>query len=257
MITQADDRGLLAAAHRQLLGTLYPLDDDVTVPILLGWVEELVEIGLVRWRKTRDEVPVLELVNWGKHQRIDNAGRSQLGALLADEPLPASPIGAPGDPSDVRGESPRVAADRGLDHRPPTKEQGSPAIGEAALALARRANQGLAEHPTKPQPIPRIIGTAARSHAAAEEILAAGVPLAFAESAVYELAKSNTAEGEVRSLKYFVAGVVRAFQEAQEGTAAAGDRPDPTPTRKRGRGDRGAPQQYAYTGSTEKARWQE
>jgi hypothetical protein len=83
-----------------LLGLLYPHNDEVTTGELLGWIEELVSIGSVRWRETMDGAPILELTNWAKHQRVDNKGRSQLAGFLA-------PFAA------VRGEIPRVAASRG------------------------------------------------------------------------------------------------------------------------------------------------
>ena len=112
LITQADDEGLVAAAHRQLLGSLYPHDDDVTVPMLLAWVEELDTIGAVRWRSTTDGAPVLELVNWSKHQRVDNKGKSHLAANL--EPFAES-----------RGGSRRAAEVRRLDLGPRTLDLGS------------------------------------------------------------------------------------------------------------------------------------
>lgn len=107
LITQADDEGLVAAAHRQLLGALYPHDDDVTVGHLLGWIEELIAAGTLRWRSTRDGSPVLELVNWTKHQRVDNKGKSHLAATL-------SPVGStPEKPAARRRTSRKSAAGRG------------------------------------------------------------------------------------------------------------------------------------------------
>jgi hypothetical protein len=101
LITQADDEGLIPGAHRQLLGLLYPHDEDVTTAQLLIWVEELVSMGAVRWRSTVDGAPILELANWAKHQRVDNKGRSQLSGFLV--PLAES-----------RREPPRTAATRGI-----------------------------------------------------------------------------------------------------------------------------------------------
>lgn len=239
-ITQADDAGLLPGAHRQILGALYPLDDDVTMPILLGWIEELVDAGLVRWRQTRDGVPVLELVQWRKHQRIDNAGRSQLGALLVDPgAAPDSPPAGPDPAAAVRGDSRRTAAktlpkprevDSGLSAirgesplGPPTTDLGPRTLDQiisTACALSVRANQGLEQHPDTPQRIPRIIATSGRSHAAARTIVEAGVPLAFAERVVYALAKTHRADGEVKSLGYFVPGVLRAWEEEQARVAS-------------------------------------
>lgn len=246
-ITQADDIGLLAGAPRQLVGTLYPLDESVTAPMLRTWIDELVSIGLVRIRETRDGVPVLQIKNWSKHQRIDNAGRSQLGALLAespdDPPQSAATRGdptRPGPPIDALRDPPRAAATRGLDLLPPTKDLGPPTkdLGptttarDAAVVLAVAANRGLLEHPDKPQRIPRIHATQGRTLEAAERILSAGVPLAFAESAVYEFARSNTADGEVKSLGYFVDAVVRRWNEAQEEARIGNSSP---PTTRNGR----------------------
>lgn len=112
LITQADDEGLIAAAHRQLLGTLYPHDESVTTRDLIGWVEELVQIDLLRWRVTVDGAPVLEITNWAKHQRVDNKSNSRLAAVLV--PL-----------ADSRGESPRTAEVRGLDLGPGTVGPGT------------------------------------------------------------------------------------------------------------------------------------
>src|SRR5688572_13340331 len=70
LITQSDDDGLQFGTARQLLGTLFPHNDDVTEGMLMGWCEELRSIGAIRWRKTRHNAPVLELAKWGKHQTI-------------------------------------------------------------------------------------------------------------------------------------------------------------------------------------------
>lgn len=86
---------------------------------------------------------------------------------------------------------------------------------DAARELAIAANRGLSEHPTKPQPIPRIIASAGRSLEAAKEILAAGVPLEFATAEVYRIAKSHDADGVLTTLRYFTPGVVRAWQRQQ------------------------------------------
>lgn len=216
MITQADDAGLLAGAHRQLLGALYPLDEDVTIGVLLAWIEQLVAVGLVRWLATRDGVPVLQITNWTKHQRIDNAGRSQLGALLAESPRELPNL------AELRREPPRgldPASDpRGLDHRPPTTDLGSPVItdvsvSDAACVLSRAANRGLAEHPKQPQAMPPIIATGGRTHEATVAILEAGIPIPFAESAIYELAKNHTADRTVKSLMFFVEYAKRRWAE--------------------------------------------
>jgi hypothetical protein len=87
------------------------------------------------------------------------------------------------------------------------------AAGDFARELSIAANRGLAEHETRPQPIPRIIATSGRSHTAAEEFIAGGIPLEFAIAQVYRIAKSHDAEGEITSLKYFVAPSLRAWKQ--------------------------------------------
>lgn len=131
LITQADDEGLIPGAPRQLLGLLYPHDEDVASSLLIEWVEELVGIGAVRWRATLDGAPVLELSNWSKHQRVDNKGRSQLAGFLA--PL-----------AEVRGDSPPLAEVRGLDLGPRTKDQG-PRRGSTPARGASEAEAHLEE----------------------------------------------------------------------------------------------------------------
>lgn len=110
-----------------------------------------------------------------------------------------------------------------------------PAVfGDAINRLTAAANKGLAEHPVRPQPIPRIIATSGRSREATEIIVAAEIPIDFAESEVYRLAKSHNADGPITSLKYFVGGVCRAWE--QQGASADASRSKPKLSVARGRG---------------------
>lgn len=84
-----------------------------------------------------------------------------------------------------------------------------------AIALSVAANRGLAEHGKKPQPIPRIIATAARSLEAAEDLLKAGVPLDVAQREAYRIGRTHDAEGVVNSLRYFVQPIIRAHELSQ------------------------------------------
>jgi hypothetical protein len=83
-ITQADDDGLLPGNPRQLLAALFPMDETVTDRILAYWVKELVEIGVCRWRETLQGAPVLEIVQWERHQRVDHKGKSLLRPHLRE-----------------------------------------------------------------------------------------------------------------------------------------------------------------------------
>lgn len=147
MITQADDAGLLPGSPRQLLGALYPHDEAVTSEDLATWVGELVTAGQVRRRCTVDGAPVVELVNWTRHQRLDNAGKSALSmCLAADE----------SDPAATRGEPPQDAAkirSRALDLGPRTIGEGEgvgPVTEPAADDKELPADAGPVSAPSKP-----------------------------------------------------------------------------------------------------------
>jgi hypothetical protein len=143
-LTQADDDGLIPGNHRQLLAALYPLDDSVTYAKLAAWVEELVEMGRVRWRETLDGSPILEIVSWAKHQKVDHKGKSLILPHL-------KPLGEE-DASrsrEIREEDATVSRSdlgpRTMDLRPPpvaaapvkepkAKRQSAPWMGRMAVA---------------------------------------------------------------------------------------------------------------------------
>lgn len=111
IISQSDDYGLLEARPRQILGALYPHDAAVTERQAMGWVEELVTAGRIRWRETVDGSPVLEVVNWTKHQMVKNPGKPLLRSKLlplGSEPPPILP------PSSVKSTAGRGQASGGL-----------------------------------------------------------------------------------------------------------------------------------------------
>jgi hypothetical protein len=107
-------------------------------------------------------------------------------------------------------------------------------IDDAINRFAAAANKGLAEHPTHPQAVPRIMASSGRSRQATEIILTAEVPVPFAEAEIYRLAKSHKADGQVTSLNYFVGGVCRAWE--QEGATQAAGNSRPALRAVRGRG---------------------
>lgn len=105
-------------------------------------------------------------------------------------------------------------------------------ITTTARELACAANQGLADHPTRPQPDAPIPATNGTSHTAAVAITQAGVPLAFAKSQVYEIARSHNASGAVRSLGYFTTAVIQRWRE-EEAASDAARTPRPAPAASR------------------------
>jgi hypothetical protein len=139
LITQADDFGLVPGSPRQLLGLLFPHEDDVSPGDLSRWIAELSVAGFVRRRETKDGAPVLDLVNWQRHQRVDNRGRSVLADSLV--PLAAADNVTEEDPAEVRGEPPRDAETRG----------GSP-LGSGPWTLERDLGGGRGRAAADPPP---------------------------------------------------------------------------------------------------------
>lgn len=106
LITQADDYGLVPGSNRQLLGMLYPHDDSITEKKVDRWINGLADAGMVERCHTTDGATVVRIVNWDKHQRVDNRGHSTLWSKL------------------VTNDSRIVAEDRGENPLGPrTKEQ--------------------------------------------------------------------------------------------------------------------------------------
>lgn len=233
LICMADDAGRLVDNVKLLDGQIFPSTDDSCRESLdtLARTERV-----LRYRSPSGQ-DLIQIANWSKHQRVDNPSKYTLpGPATAIAVQPSVPSeDANGARTDRAPEKPKSrethARSSPSDLRPTTNDLGPstndprPAttdqVRAAAIAMTVRANQGLAEHPRRPQPIPRIMGGGAKSFEAAETLLNAGVPLSFAEAAIYDLAKNHGAEGEVRSLTYFVPGVKRLWAEHGEATALA------------------------------------
>lgn len=122
LITQSDDYGFVPAAPRQIVGLLFPHDDDLTASDVGRWVNELVAVGLCEWAWTADGLPLIHLLGWESHQRIDNRRKAVLSAYLRENDHHAPPYAVCDiRHAEVRGE---VAAVRGeIPLEPPTSEQ--------------------------------------------------------------------------------------------------------------------------------------
>jgi hypothetical protein len=132
--TIADDEGRARAAPRLVAGTLYPYDNDVTVELIEGWLDELAREQCIQ-RYAVGGTQYLQITNWLKHQKIDRGVASRLPA-----PPDATARGTR-DPlaSDSRAAREPVATDLG-----PGPEPGSgPGSGQdqdsAAVAGATRS----------------------------------------------------------------------------------------------------------------------
>lgn len=82
-ISQADDYGLLTGSMKTLAGVLYPATESIDGRAVTKWVEVLVAHGFLRKLSSADGLPVLHLVNWSKHQRIEKPSASTLSRSLS------------------------------------------------------------------------------------------------------------------------------------------------------------------------------
>lgn len=221
LVTQVDDDGLVNGRWRQLLGVLYPHDEDVGVTELQAWITQLERIGAVRWRSTFGGAPVLELVNWSKHQKIDHKGRS----LLLKELVPLD------EPSRV----PREAlASESRDPRPRTLDLGPSTVdpvpaaasrGRAKTQLAKAANDALDAAFGTTDHRPAILPS---TGAALLEMLdAEQIPVEFAITAIQGAVPELKAPP--RSMAYFVPIVRERWEQRlvarPTGLPAIGPRP--------------------------------
>lgn len=109
-------------------------------------------------------------------------------------------------------------------------------VADARVRFCAAANKGLAEHPRRPQSVPRILPNQGTAVQATEIILNAGIPIDFAEAELYALGKSHVAEDWVTSLNYFVGGVGRAWQRHQATLQRSASKPGRNPSRQQNPG---------------------
>lgn len=86
--TLCDDHGRFRAAPVFLRTHLFPYDLDITPQDIAGWLQELDAKRRVSLYESEGE-SYGEVVNWSKHQRIDNAGKP----LYPDPPRLAANLG--------------------------------------------------------------------------------------------------------------------------------------------------------------------
>lgn len=118
LITRVDDHGRFRANPALLRSRIYPYDQDVTNADVARWVAELVKKGRIETYLV-DGQQYLVLTRWGKHQRIDNAAKSE----LPPPPEPTLPQAAAND-----GEPPLEGKGR--------EEEGKGMEGKVELTLA-------------------------------------------------------------------------------------------------------------------------
>ena len=75
LITAADDFGVYSANPVMLARTLFPLRESVDGKMMAEALKHLEDVGLVRCYSVKDEGDWLQIVSWGKHQRLRNSRR--------------------------------------------------------------------------------------------------------------------------------------------------------------------------------------
>ncbi len=123
LISQSDDYGYQLGGVRRLLGVLYPINNEVTPDILSGWISELADAGMIRHRTTVQGTPVIEIVNWSKHQKVDRPGKPILRDQLA-EPSTAAHETLASDSRVQRATSDADLGPRTMDHSPRRTRRG-------------------------------------------------------------------------------------------------------------------------------------
>lgn len=223
----ADDEGRFQADARLIKADVWPLDDDITVKKIEAWLAQLAAVMVTS--KAGDRVPAIQLysvdgVRYGflagfvKHQKISHELPSK---------IPAPPVDfrkQTGTPPEINRDGPEnfppdtdTDLDRDLDLDLDTDPDAKPeAVVErdAVVRLVVAANKGISEHedPKRRQIDPLNVGSIA-SKDATEKILAAGVPVEFAEAAITRIARVCEPNGKVNSLRYFTAAVIREWAE--------------------------------------------
>ncbi len=211
LLTQADDDGFFIATPRHLLGALYPHDPDITEGDLVRELDRLRSIGRLRCFDTPDGV-VGEIVNFKKHQKIDNRSKAYLATLSL---VPRETFGVGVLSLGVLSQEPRV---RSQESRPARETVASLSDVEAELLvnLPADCHQGLG----------RILGAAGdRRDYVAAAIRAVGPggvhqEFSWAEigQAIHDLLASNDASFQPRRFRVFA----RKIREDAQGRGPGG-----------------------------------
>lgn len=125
--TRCDDHGRFRASPMLLKGQLFPYDLDLSPQTVAGWLDDLTSAGRVRTYTVNGQT-YGAVVNWSKHQRIDNASRP----LYPPDPC----LGEPPRDSAGLGEPP-LDLDPDLDQDPDLDPAAD--LGELWQLLAERA----------------------------------------------------------------------------------------------------------------------
>ena len=222
----ADDEGRFQADARLIKADVWPLDDDITVKKIEAWLVKLA--GVMVTSRSGERVPSIQLyevdgVRYGflagfvKHQKISHELPSKIPAP------PEQFRSSSGNEPEMNRQRPEnfspdtdTDLDRDLDIDLDTDSDAKPEVvgKDATVRFVVAANTGLAEHvdPARRQIEPLSVNSASSKDATAA-IMAAGVPVDFAEAEISRVARICEPDGKVKSLRYFVPGVTRAWED--------------------------------------------
>lgn len=96
LLNEADDEGRMRYSGKRLAGVLFSDDDDVTGALIDQWTDELEVAGLVS-RYVVDRAPLLLVIGFTEHQKINRPTPSRLPAPLTEPSV--SPHGDLGEGS--------------------------------------------------------------------------------------------------------------------------------------------------------------
>ncbi|MBK6455373.1 MAG: hypothetical protein IPF87_04760 [Gemmatimonadetes bacterium] len=252
LISMADDCGRVLDNLKIIDAYIFPETSETS----RGSLTDLSAMGRIQRGVTASGQRIIQIVNWTAHQKIEKPNfRSALPPIdPQDVAAPSVDDGSPSLPrlvgetsgrsrGNVGEESPNHTNDQRPstdDLRPPTNDHARRAAagggnlglkgesqGGNALPLTVAANQAIAaRYGEQADP---IISSHAGSFAAAKSLDEAGVPLEFATAALAEIVQTLGLEEPPRSLKYFVAPIIRRW-EASEAHAQARSSPSRTAT---------------------------
>lgn len=227
----ADDQGRFQADLRLIKGSVWPLDDDITLKKIEKWLPVLVGVPVTVDHKRYPAILlyVVDGVRYGflpgfvKHQKISHPTPSKL------PPPPESfAINSGGTPERLRPDvDVDVDLDRDLDGRTATtaRTRAEEPLDELCRQLITAANQGMSDNPEIGDAINPIPFGHGASHQAAIAIRQAGVDAAFAESVIFDMAASMKPAGrnrQITSLGYCTNRVIERW-ESHLALSAAND----------------------------------
>jgi hypothetical protein len=89
---------------KQILGNLFPLDEETTVEVVIAWLDELVSVDCIR-RYSADGSDFNYQPNWHKHQMISKPTASRIPELPPEsQESPGNPAESMESPAESYGE---------------------------------------------------------------------------------------------------------------------------------------------------------